>query len=164
MDADLVHRAPSADSAAQVVAYVRELIDRGALGPGARLPAERQLARQVGVSRPTVRAGLRTLAALGVVRSRRGSGTYIPDGPPTFGPEALSFLAALHKVTGDDVYEARRLVEVGAAGLAAERATPDQLATLADEVSNLFAALDDPLPISGARHHISSCSGGRIRE
>src|SRR5438105_7660256 len=131
------------DSAAAVVAHVRQMIDRGTLGPGGRLPAERDLAQLCGVSRPTVRAGLRTLAALGVVRSRRGSGTYIPDGPPRLGVEALSFIAALHKFTVDDVYEARRVLEVGAAGLAAERATPDQLATLADEVAGLFASLDD---------------------
>jgi len=134
---------PVADSAATVVAHVRTLIDLGTLGPGARLPAERLLARQVGVSRPTVRAGLRTLAALGVVRSRRGSGTYIPEGPPTIGVEALTFVAALHRFTGDDVYEARRILEVGAAGLAAERATPEQLATLADEVAGLFASMTD---------------------
>src|SRR4051794_31432591 len=94
-------RRDPADSAATVVAHVRQLIDHGALGPGARLPAERDLAVQVGVSRPTVRAGLRPLAAMGVVRSRRGSGTYIPEGPPTLGVEALSFLAALHKFTVD---------------------------------------------------------------
>src|SRR5215467_7515691 len=129
-----LERPHPADSAAAVVAHVRHLIDSGTLGPGARLPPERDLAQQVGVSRPTVRAGLRTLAALGVVRSRRGSGTYIPDGPPTLGAEALSFLAALHKFTGDHVYEARQILEVGAAGLAAERATPEQLATLADDV------------------------------
>jgi|SRR5262245_1211208 len=133
----------SADSATQVVAYVRRLIDRGTLQPGTRLPPERQLAEQIGVSRPTVRAGLRTLAALGVVRSRRGSGTYIPEGPPTLGAEALGFLAALHKFSTDDVYEARRLLEVGAAGLAAERASADQLATLADEVAGLFATMHE---------------------
>src|SRR4029453_7921788 len=94
-----VDRHDIGDSAAQVVAHVRDLIDRGTLGPGARLPPERDLARQVGGSPPTVRAGLRPLAALGVVRSRRGSGTYIPEGPPTLGVEALSFLAALHKFT-----------------------------------------------------------------
>src|SRR5437763_11729228 len=138
-----VERPDITDSADAVVAHVRQLIDRGALGPGARLPPERDLALQVGVSRPTVRAGLRTLAALGVVRSRRGSGTYIPEGPPTLGTEALSFLAALHKFTVDDVYEARRILEVGAAGLAAERATPDHLATLADEVAGLFASLTE---------------------
>jgi GntR family transcriptional repressor for pyruvate dehydrogenase complex len=136
-------RHEASDSAAAVVAHVRSLIDRGALGPGGRLPPERDLARQIGVSRPTVRAGLRTLGALGVVRARRGSGTYIPAGPPTLGAEALSFLAALHKFTVDDMYEVRRMLEVGAAGLAAERATPDHLATLADEVAGLFASLSD---------------------
>ena len=134
---------PAADSAATVVAHVRTLINRGTLGPGARLPAERQLAQQVGVSRPTVRAGLRTLAALGVVRSRRGSGTYIPEGPPTLGVEALTFVAALHNFSGDDFYEARRILEVAAAGLAAERAMPEQLATLADEVAGLFASMTE---------------------
>jgi len=130
-------------STEQVVGFVRNLIDRGRLRPGDRLPAERDLALQIGVSRPSVRAGLHALAAMGVVQSRHGSGTYIPDGPPTLGSDALSFLAALHKVTGDDVYEARRILEVGAAGLAAERATPDHLATLADEVAGLFASLTE---------------------
>jgi GntR family transcriptional regulator, transcriptional repressor for pyruvate dehydrogenase complex len=129
----------------QVVSHIKNLIERGNLRPGDRLPAERDLAAQIGVSRPTVRVGLHALAAMGVVRSRHGSGTYIPDGPPTLGSEPLSLLAALHGFTREEMYEARRLLEVGAAGLAAERATPDQLATLADEVSNLFAALDDPL-------------------
>src|SRR3989454_5658501 len=156
----LLDRYP-ADSAAQVVAHVRRLIDHGALGPGARLPPERDLAAQVGVSRPTVRAGLRTLAALGVVRSRRGSGTYIPEGPPTFGAEALGFLAALHKVTGDDVYEARRLLEVGAAGLAAERATPGQLATLADEVAGGLPPPDEREEVFVAHRQFSLGCDGR---
>src|SRR5215470_3041056 len=128
----------------QVVSHIKNLIQRGVLRPGDRLPPERHLAAQIGVSRPTVRVGLHALAAMGVVRSRHGSGTYIPEGPPMLGSESLSLLAALHGFTRDEMYEARRLLEVGAAGLAAERATPDQMATLADEVSNLFAALDDP--------------------
>ena len=130
-------------STEQVVSHVRHLIERGALRPGDRLPAERDLAAHVGVSRPTVRAGLRALAAIGVVQSRHGSGTYIPDGPPSLGTDALSFLAALHGFTREEMYEARRILEVGAAGLAAERATPDQIATLAEEVASLFAAMSD---------------------
>src|SRR5258708_29456514 len=94
-------------SADQVIAHVRSLIERGALRPGDRLPAERDLASQIGVSRPTVRAGLHALAAMGVVRSRQGSGTYIPDGPPLLPPEPLSFLAALHRFSRDDMYQAR---------------------------------------------------------
>src|SRR5262245_26189567 len=128
-------------SSEQVVAFVRRLIERGRLRPGDRLPAERDLATRIGVSRPTVRAGLHSLAALGVVHSKHGSGTYIPDGPPALRTEPLSFLAALHGFTREEMHEARRILEVGAAGLAAERATPEQLATLADEVAGMFASL-----------------------
>jgi GntR family transcriptional repressor for pyruvate dehydrogenase complex len=131
-------------STEQVVSYVRTLITGGRLRPGDRLPAERDLAVQIGVSRPTVRAGLRALAAMGVVQSRHGSGTYIPSGPPILGSEPLSFLAALHGFTREEMYEARRILEVGAAGLAAERATPEQMTMLAEEVANLFSAMDDP--------------------
>ena len=116
----------SEGSTDQVVSYVRTRIESGALRPGDRLPAERELAVHIGVSRPTVRAGLKALAAIGVVQARRGSGTYIPDGPPALGSEPLSFLAALHGFSREEMYEARRILEVGAAGLAAERATAAQ--------------------------------------
>jgi GntR family transcriptional regulator, transcriptional repressor for pyruvate dehydrogenase complex len=128
----------------QVVAFVRDLIESGRLRPGDRLPAERDLATLVGVSRPTVRMGLHALAAMGCVQSRHGSGTYITDGPPLLGSESLSLLAALHGFTREQMYEARRILEVGAAGLAAECATPDQIASLAEEVAGLFSAMDDP--------------------
>jgi len=133
----------SDDGSGQVVAHVRGLIERGQLKRGDRLPAERDLALHVGVSRPTVRAGLRALAAMGVVRARHGSGTYIPEGPPTLASEPLTFLAALHGITPEEMYETRRVLEVSAAGLAAERATADQLATMAEEVASLFASLAD---------------------
>ncbi len=134
----------SEGSTEQVVAFVRDLIVRGRVRPGDRLPAERELALQIGVSRPSVRAGLHALAAMGVIQSRHGSGTYIPAGPPALGSEPLSFLAALHGFTHDDMYEARRILEVESAGLAAERATHEHLATLAEEVAGLFANRDNP--------------------
>src|SRR4029077_5444485 len=114
---------PPEGCAEQVVSHVRTLIERRALRPGDRLPAERDLASQIGVSRPTVRAGLHALAAMGVVQSARGSGTSIPEGPPPLGSEPLGFLAALHGFSRDEMYEARRVLEIGAAALAAERAT-----------------------------------------
>jgi GntR family transcriptional regulator, transcriptional repressor for pyruvate dehydrogenase complex len=126
-----------------VVQHVRGLIERGELRPGDRLPAERELAVQLGVSRPSVRAGLRSLAAIGVLQTRHGAGTFITDGPPTLGSEPLSFLAALHGFTRDEMFEARRALEVGVAGLAAERATDEQIATIAEEVTGMFASLDD---------------------
>jgi len=131
-------------STEHVVTHVRTLIESGSLRPGDRLPAERDLAVEIGVSRPTVRAGLRALAAMGVVQSRHGSGTYIPEGPPTLGSEPLRFLAALHGFTREEMFEARRILEVGATGLASERATPEQIATIAEEVASLFASMEDP--------------------
>jgi GntR family transcriptional repressor for pyruvate dehydrogenase complex len=130
-------------SAEQVVSFVRRLIERGQLCPGNRLSAERDLALQIGVSRPTVRVGLRALSAMGVVQSRPGSGTYITAGPPSLGTEPLNFQAALHGFTQEQMFEARRILEVGAAGLAAQRARPEAIAKIADEVSNLFAAIEE---------------------
>src|SRR5262245_23356943 len=135
---------PGEGSAEQVVAYVRDLIERKRLRPGDRLPPERDLAARIGVSRPTLRMGLHALAAMGCVESRHGSGTYIPAGPPVLGSEPLSLQAALHDFTHAQMYDARRIFEAGAAGLAAECATPDHIASLAEEVASLFAALDDP--------------------
>ena len=127
-----------------VVAHVRGLIERQALRPGDRLPAERHLATQLGVSRPTIRAGLRALAAMGVVQSRQGSGTFITDGPPRIEPGSLGMLATLHRFSRDEMFEARRVLEVGIAGLAAERATDAQLTAMADEVTGLFRSLNAP--------------------
>src|SRR5688572_1821002 len=102
-------------SADQVVRHVALLIERGELRPGDRLVPERELAQELGVSRPTVRAGLHALAAMGVTESRQGAGTFITGGPPRLGAGPLSFLAALHGFTRDQIFETRKVLEVGAA-------------------------------------------------
>jgi GntR family transcriptional repressor for pyruvate dehydrogenase complex len=127
-----------------VAEHVRRLIETGELHPGDRLPPERELARALGVSRPTVRSGLKALAAMRVVDSRHGAGTFIADGPPDLGRRPLELLAALHGFTADEMFEARLVLEVGAAGLAAEHASAEHLATLADELTEMFAAVDEP--------------------
>ena len=131
-------------SADQVVRHVALLIEKGALRPGDRLVPERELAQELGVSRPTVRAGLHALAAMGVTESRQGAGTFITDGPPRLGAGPLSFLAALHGFTREQIFEARKVLEVGAAGLAAERGLADRLAPMAEEVTGMFATLSEP--------------------
>jgi GntR family transcriptional repressor for pyruvate dehydrogenase complex len=134
------------DSAAaeQVVAHVRAMIERGALRPGHRLASERELALEIGVSRTSVRAGLRGLAAMGVVQTRRGAGTFITAGPPTLMSEPLRLIASLHGLDLGGLWEVRRVLEAGTASLAAERATPEQIATLSDEVTGMYSALHDP--------------------
>ncbi len=135
---------PGSLAAEQVLAHVRRLIERGALRPGQRLPAERGLAKQIGVSRSSLRAGLRSLTAMRVLETRHGAGTFVSDGPPTLGTEPLRFFAALHGFGAEEMFEARRMLEIGIAGLAAERARADDLAGIAEEVAECFASVDDP--------------------
>jgi GntR family transcriptional regulator, transcriptional repressor for pyruvate dehydrogenase complex len=127
-----------------VVGQVRGLIERGEVRSGDRLPPERDLAQQLGVSRPSVRSGLKSLAAMGVVQIRQGAGTFITGGPPVLGSEPLRFLAALHGFTRAQMFEARLVLEVAVAGLAAERAEPDKLMAISDETTGMFASLDEP--------------------
>lgn len=137
-------RESDAAAAELVVSVLRGKIEKGQLRPGDRLPPERELAQKIGVSRPSVRAGLRSLAAMGVVQTRHGSGTYIADGPPQLDSRPLGLLAALHGFTPEQMFEARRVLEVGVAGLAAERATAEQIAAMSEEVTGMFASVEDP--------------------
>ena len=134
----------SSQNTEQVVARVFELIKRNDLQPGDRLPPERELAKQLGISRPALRAGLSSLISMGVLQSRQGSGTFIVDGPPALDSEPLRLLAELHGFSYEHMFETRSILEVGAAGLAAERATGNHLATMAEEIAEMFAYLNDP--------------------
>jgi GntR family transcriptional repressor for pyruvate dehydrogenase complex len=131
-------------AAGRVVEHVRRLIEGGELRQGDRLPPERDLAVEIGVSRPSLRSGLQKLGAMGVVVPRQGAGTFVADGPPRLENGSLRFLAALHGFTRDEMFEARLVLEVGCCGLSAERATPEQLAVMSEEVAGMFASLDDP--------------------
>src|SRR5215211_2613041 len=127
-----------------VVARVYELIKREGLQPGERLPPERELAKQLGISRPSLRTGLGSLISMGVLQSRQGAGTFLVDGPPALDSEPLRLLAKLHGFSFEHMFETRLILEVGAVGLAAERATGEQLARMSEEIADMFAALNDP--------------------
>ncbi|WP_174183444.1 GntR family transcriptional regulator [Nocardia barduliensis] len=63
----------------QISGHLRELIERGELAPGAEVPSERELAARWKVARPTAAKALNALRQEGIVRSRRGSGTYVAE-------------------------------------------------------------------------------------
>lgn len=135
---------PRVPASLLVVNRLRSAIERAELKAGDQLPPERELARQFGVSRPSVRSGLKALAAMGVVQIRQGAGTFITSGPPALDSQPLSFLAALHGVSRRQMFEARIVLEVSVASLAAERATPGTLIAISDETTAMFASLDNP--------------------
>src|SRR6478736_5507363 len=96
---------------------LREMIHRGELRPGDRLPPERDLAKLLGVSRPTLRAAIRSLAAVGVLQPRRGAGTFVveAEGSPALDSSPLRLMAALQRFTPAEMFEARRSLEMAIA-------------------------------------------------
>jgi GntR family transcriptional repressor for pyruvate dehydrogenase complex len=115
-----------------VAERLQELLAERGLGPGDRLPPERQLASDLGLARSSLREGLRRLVDLGLVRSRQGSGNY------------------LTAVDLDDLVAARLQLEPYAARLAARRRTADDLARLDDVLLELRATRDDPAAFAAA--------------
>jgi GntR family transcriptional repressor for pyruvate dehydrogenase complex len=81
---------------------------------------------------------------MGVVTTRQGAGTFITAGPPALVNEPLGMLAALHGITREGLFEARRVLEVASVALAAERATGEQLAAMSDEITGMYTCLDAP--------------------
>lgn len=103
----------------QIADQLRQLIDGGEYSVGSRLPTERELAEQLGVSRPTVREALIALEVEGRLRIRVGSGIYVIDQPPT------AVVAANPPIEGSfEILRARAFVESAVAEEAARRATP----------------------------------------
>lgn len=129
----------------QVVNHVRSLIEKGTLQPGDKLPPERELARTLNVSRASLRTGIGYLAAMGVMKIRHGVGTFVADGPPDLGKASLSFMGALHGFQSWQMFEARIILESNLAALAAERGKDEHHAGLAEEVAEMFAAVDAPV-------------------
>lgn len=104
--------------------YVRER----ALGPGDPLPSQHELVRQLGVSRPVVREALQGLASRGVLEIRPGSGVYVSD--PAARPMDDGRIAIETHEAALEALEARMVVEVEMAALAAERATDEDFARM----------------------------------
>jgi GntR family transcriptional repressor for pyruvate dehydrogenase complex len=128
----------------QVVEHVRNLISTGEVHPGDRLPPERELARKLKISRSSLRAGIGFLSAMGVLKSRHGAGTFVSSGPPALDSSSLTVLGALHHFLPWQMFEARIVLESSIAALAAERATGEHIAELAEEVAEMYAAIEDP--------------------
>jgi GntR family transcriptional regulator, transcriptional repressor for pyruvate dehydrogenase complex len=118
----------------RVTEQIKNIIVSGSLQLGDRLPPERELARQFGVSRTVIREAVRSLTAQGLLEVRAGSGSVIsnPSAKVIAESMALFLRVGRHDLDYRKILEVRRLLEVEIAGLAAERHTPQDLALLAD--------------------------------
>lgn len=125
---------------AAAVAALQEQIRAGRYRPGQRLPSERELSELLGVSRPTVREALQSLATLNIVEPRHGSGTYVSSLELEQLLAPLDFALEVGTAALAHLFELRLAVEPLAASLAAERATDDELTRLRALVDAASAA------------------------
>ncbi|AYF79096.1 FadR family transcriptional regulator [Nocardia yunnanensis] len=114
---------------------LKSLITGGEYAVGDRMPGEIALAKEFGVSRPVVREALQACAILGLTETRSGRGTFVIS---TEENTRLTFAG----IDAEDLIEARRLVEIPAAGFAAERHTAEQLNQLFTLLDTLAATTD----------------------
>jgi len=111
---------------------IRAAIVGGKLSEGTRLPPERELAEQFGVSRVTVRDALRALEAMGLIEVRVGArgGAFVTVPTGSVVGQTMSDMMIMKAITPEDVVEARLVVELGTVTLACARATDDDLAQM----------------------------------
>jgi DNA-binding FadR family transcriptional regulator len=119
----------------------------GHLKPGEPLPSSGELAVEFRVSRPVVREALKIVATVGMVASRQGKYSRVTERIAwnDLAPELLAVrleVGAIEDIIGDSL-ELRRVIEMEAAALAAERATPDDLAALGREFDALSESMED---------------------
>ena len=107
-----------------------EMIEELGLQPGDRLPVERDLAVRLNVSRSTVREAIRTLSSMGVLTARQGSGTYVTDLSTERLAAPLQVAIGRNATSASQLMDVRGMLEVGAAELAAQRATPKDIKRL----------------------------------
>ena len=131
-----------ADLADRIVDAIKGMIFDRKLLPGDKLPTERDLAQQFGVSRASVREALHSLETLGLVEARIGSGTYLAENPDAI-LEHLSWVVYFSGDVEKDLRQARLIVEPEIAALAAERATSEDIEALRLRLENMGMALGD---------------------
>jgi len=164
-DPDQPERTPPRTASDAVVAHLEELIFDGSHGPGDSLPSEAELAAQLKVSRLTVREGVRSLAARGLVEVSHGRRPVVAATNATQLRDFFS--SSVRRDAGGllELLEVRLAIEVHAAELAARNATPPQIDSLAADLQAMTDATDeDTFTAADMRFHhgITEASGNRM--
>jgi GntR family transcriptional regulator, transcriptional repressor for pyruvate dehydrogenase complex len=154
----------------RIAAQVRELISGRNLGPGDRLPTERELAEMLGVSRMPIREAVRTLSAQGVVEVRRGRGMFVAARGMEATIEELSAELLKQRDVFEDLFAVRRLIEPAAAQWAANRVDDEGAEKLGAIVAAMEAIgrakrpdLDQMADLDAQLHtEIAACTENRV--
>lgn len=124
----------------QIASHIETLIMKGSLRPGERLPSERVLATRLSVSRSSVREALQKLIARGLLRSKRGGGTWVADAFGKSFSDPLTTLLSSYPKTELDLIEYRKCVESTSAYFAALRATEEDKVDITERFNEVLSS------------------------
>ncbi|MGA8215646.1 MAG: FadR/GntR family transcriptional regulator [Candidatus Sulfotelmatobacter sp.] len=129
----------------QIVQQIEESVLNGSLKPGDQLPAERDLAQRLGVSRTAVREAVKTLREKGLVEAYSGRGTFVTDGTSQAARQSFDLMVKIGQQEGSPhLAELRLILEPGIAAMAAERAKDEDLTAMRDAVAVMERSQKDP--------------------
>jgi DNA-binding FadR family transcriptional regulator len=133
-----------ARASSSIADQIRQAIVTGKLTEGERLPPERELAEQFGVSRVTVRDALRALEAMGLIEVRVGArgGAFVTVPTGSIVGQTMSDMMMMSAVSPEDIVEARLVVELGTVTLACARATDEDIAELREHGERSAEAIE----------------------
>lgn len=126
----------------EIVEQIKEMISKGELNPGDKLMPERELAERLQVGRSAVREAYRALEAIGIIQIRSGEGTFVREVGTKSMTDIMSLVLMTEKNALCELLELRRIIEVSAAGLAAERRTEEDLANLKKYLDQMKLDID----------------------
>jgi GntR family transcriptional repressor for pyruvate dehydrogenase complex len=127
----------------RIVENLISMIKAGNLAEGDKLPSERHLCEMIGVSRPILREALKALQVMNIIDIRQGAGAYIKCLEPEDVVEHLDIVFHLDSSLYSDLYEARRILEVGLVRLAVNKVSDAQLAAIGENIRLAEAGIDD---------------------
>jgi GntR family transcriptional regulator, transcriptional repressor for pyruvate dehydrogenase complex len=129
----------------QIVQQIEESVLNGTLKPGDQLPAERDLAQRLGVSRTAVREAVKTLREKGLVEAYSGRGTFVTDGTSQAARQSFDLMVKIGQQEGSPhLAELRLILEPGIAAMAAERAKDEDLTAMREAVAVMERSQKDP--------------------
>jgi len=129
----------------QIVQQIEESVLNGSLKPGDQLPAERELAQRLGVSRTAVREAVKALREKGLVEAYSGRGTFVTDGTSQAARQSFDLMVKIGQQEGaPHLAELRLILEPGIAALAAVRVKEEDLTAMREAVAVMDRAQDDP--------------------
>ncbi len=129
----------------QIVQQIEESVLNGSLKPGDQLPAERELAQRLGVSRTAVREAVKALREKGLVEAYSGRGTFITDGTTHAARQSFDLMVKIgQQESSTHLAELRLILEPGIAALAAERIEEEYLTAMREAVAVMDRAQKDP--------------------